>query len=156
MRHEDIRAELSELRDGELPPARREELRRHVEGCAACRAELRDWERLAKAFLRRPPAPEPAEAARFVRAVMAHLAELEEPRPTLWERLTAGGSWLTPALGLASAALALSFLPFGRRASAAAAEPLFIADGQEVALAPALAGRALGVEDAVGLADDDR
>jgi anti-sigma factor RsiW len=153
MTHEEIRAELSEYRDGELSPARREALARHVSDCASCRGELRDWEVLAKAFLRRPPEPTRAQTERCVSGV---LSRLPPPRATLWELLS-GGPWLTPALGLASAALVLSFLPYGSRPSVpSASEPVFVAEGQEIALASAAPGRAEGVEEAVGLADEGR
>jgi anti-sigma factor RsiW len=155
MNHEQIRSELSELRDGELPESRRAELSRHAAECASCRAELADWERLTRAFLRPVPAPTAFETERFVRSVMAKLPEAETARPSLWALLT-GAPLLTPALGLASVALALSFVPFGSRASArAVVAPLFVADGQEIALAPAPALRA-GVSEAVGVPDESR
>jgi hypothetical protein len=58
-------------------------------------------------------------------------------------------------LGLASAALLLSFLPYWSPSNSAS-EPVFVADGQEVALAPAAFGRVGGVGEAVGLADEAR
>ncbi len=154
MTHDQIRAELSELRDEEVSPARRDELTRHVAECDSCRAELRDWTRLSAAFLRPAAKPTDAETERFVRSVMARLPDVEPARPSFWESLRAVG-WMTPALGFASAALVLSFLPDRSRASAAA-EPMFIADGQDVALAAAVPGGAPGFGEAVGLGDDAR
>jgi anti-sigma factor RsiW len=154
MNHDEIRAELSELRDGELSPGRREAVGRHVEACAFCRAEMRDWERLSKALLRRPAAPTPQETARFVRSVMSRLPQPRPARPSFWEMPGSAG-WLTPALGLASAALVLSFMPYATAARSAAA-PVFVADGQEVSLSPAASGRVADVGEAVGVPDEAR
>lgn len=155
MNHEQSRSELSELRDGELPESRRAALSRHAAECSSCRAELADWERLTRAFLRPVPAPTSVETERFVNSVMARLPQPETERLSLWALLT-GTPLLTPALGLASVALVLSFLPLGSRASAATAvAPLFVADGQEIALASAPAARA-GVSEAVGVPDESR
>lgn len=67
------------------------------------------WERLAKVFFARPPAPGPVATEAFVARVMSRL-----PReaPGWLARLT--GRWLVPALGLGLAALAFSFGSYAR------------------------------------------
>ena len=132
MDHDRMRLALSALRDGALEAPAKMALERHVESCSDCRAELRDWERAARAFLRRPQGPTSAETERCARAVMARLAA-GATTVTWWDVLTST-PWLTPALGLASVALVLSFLPYG---GLAALEPLFVAQGYELSLAPA-------------------
>ncbi|NNN06793.1 MAG: hypothetical protein HKL90_12915 [Elusimicrobia bacterium] len=145
-----MRPALSALRDGELDAPSRKALERHVETCSDCRAELRAWERATRAFLRRSARPTSAETERCVRAVMARLAA---PAATAsWWEILVSTPWLTPALGLASAALVLSFLPYS---SLAALEPVFVAQGYEVSLTPARRIPPAGVAEAVGL-DDDR
>jgi len=150
MSHEAFRALLSEFRDEALPAARRQEVAAHVADCASCRAELRDWDRLANAFLRRPIEPAAGETERFVRAVMARLPEPEPARVPFWETLSA--AWLVPAFGAACAALLLSFAPSGPRY--ASAEPLFVADGQDVVIAPAARPASSGLDETLGLGDD--
>ncbi|WP_163996169.1 anti-sigma factor family protein [Pyxidicoccus caerfyrddinensis] len=91
--------DLTAYVDGELPPARREEVTAHLDTCAGCRsthALLRN----TVARLAELPAYEPSSATR--RAVMAKLDALPVP---WWERLR---KWLrpvvlVPSLGLAAA-----------------------------------------------------
>ncbi|MDE2141059.1 MAG: zf-HC2 domain-containing protein [Elusimicrobia bacterium] len=111
MEHERIAGKLSEYRDGALSPAERDEVSRHLSGCADCAAELADWGALSAAFLRRPAPPAPFQTEAFVSRVMARLpAESAEPFARLLSR------WLAPALGLGFAALAFSFSPYVRDA----------------------------------------
>lgn len=151
MDHDKMRSALSALRDGELDAPAKKALERHVETCSDCRAQLRAWERVTRAFLRRPARPTSAETERCVRAVMARLSA-----PTAsasWWDVLVSSPWLTPALGLASAALVLSFLPYG---GLAALEPVFVAQGYELSLTPARRIPVAGVAEAVGLSEDDR
>ncbi len=151
MDHDKMRSALSALRDGELDGPAKKTVARHVEACPDCRAELRSWERASRAFLRRPSRPTSAETERCVRSVMARLAA--PAASASWWDVLVSSSWLTPALGLASVALVLSFLPYG---GLAALEPVFVAQGYELSLAPARRVPAAGVAEAVGLSDDVR
>lgn len=73
--------ELTALLDGALPPERAARVERHLEGCAACRAEL---ERLASAVatLRRLPPP-PSPSPLFATRLSARLAREGRP-PRGW------------------------------------------------------------------------
>ena len=105
MEHEKIVEALSEYRDGALSAAERESVSRHLSGCADCSAVLADWDRLAKAFLRRPPAPTPFQTEAFVARVTARLP---------------GAAW-TPVGRAACTAVRALPRPSGRGTSCAAA-----------------------------------
>ena len=95
------REELTAFLDGALEGARREAVARHLEGCAACRAER---DRLASALdaLARLPAP-PEPSPWFESRLAARLAG--ERRPGLFARLAARRfALLAPAAGLVAAA----------------------------------------------------
>ena len=100
---------LSSFRDGALSAAEREAVALHVAGCADCAYVLADWDRAAKAFFRRGPAPTAFQTEAFVARVMARVPS--EDGRALAESLR---RWLTPALGLGFAALAFSFSPYAR------------------------------------------
>lgn len=109
--------DLTALVDGALPPARATEVLRHVEGCAACRAE-RDRLAAALATLRRlPAAPEPSPL--FATRLAARLAREGRPGRSWAVRL---GAWLDPsalrwkiAAPAAAAALAAGVAVFAVR-----------------------------------------
>ena len=107
MKHEDIVERLSEYRDGALSAADREAVSRHLDECSDCAKVLSDWEGLAKAFLRRPPAPTLFQTEAFIARVTARLPGAA---PSALERLT--GRWFVPALGFSFAVLAFSFRPY--------------------------------------------
>src|SRR5262245_33034353 len=97
---------LGALVDGELSGAERVELEAHVAGCASCRQELEELQRLAAAFAALPEVrPAPDFEARF----WARVARGEDAPQGLLARLL---GWLSPGKGLvlagaAAAALAL-------------------------------------------------
>jgi anti-sigma factor RsiW len=70
--------DLTALADGALPSARAEEVRRHLAGCAACRAEHAHLAATLAALRSLPPAPEPSPL--FGTRLAARLAQ-EERRP---------------------------------------------------------------------------
>ncbi len=89
--------ELTAYLDGELAPAARAELDRHLPSCASCRATL-PLLRQAVVSLQALPAFEPRPALR--REV---LSRLDQP-PGLWARLTR--PWVVlPSFGLVAAAV---------------------------------------------------
>ena len=149
MEHGHIVERLSEYRDGALNAADREVVSRHLSECADCAAVLGDWERFAKAFLRRPPAPTPFQTEAFVARVTARMAE---PEPAWLTRLT--GRWLVPALGVSFAMLVLSFRPYaGADASDAATALLSGADRPAPLAVPA--PESFGT-DVLGLSSEER
>ncbi len=70
---------LSEMIEGTLPPPRREELERHLAGCAACRGLLEEL-RVQIETCRRTPRPAPSRdcVARAVEALQAELARRQQ------------------------------------------------------------------------------
>ena len=87
--------DLTAYVDGELPPARREEVTAHLDTCAGCRS-THALLRHTVARLAELPAYEPSSATR--RAVMAKLDALPVP---WWKRLR---KWLRPVVLVPSAA----------------------------------------------------
>jgi anti-sigma factor RsiW len=76
------RSDLTAYLDGALDAERRAQLERHLDGCAACRAE-RDrlaWASVAIGALPAPPPPSPQFEARFY----ARLAAAEQPARRPW------------------------------------------------------------------------
>jgi anti-sigma factor RsiW len=119
---------LSAYIDGELPPARRERVARHLAGCPGCAArerELRDvWAELEAL-------PPPAGAPELWSGVLERLA-LPARTGARWSPATVTPRWLAPATvaacalaGLVGGAFfALRFdRPAGTRRSASAATP---------------------------------
>jgi anti-sigma factor RsiW len=96
--------ELTALLDGALPPARAEEVRRHLAGCEPCRVEearLRGALALLGAL---PPPPEPSPF--FAARLEARLASERSRSAGVLARLLAGRWRLAvPATALAAAAL---------------------------------------------------
>ncbi len=157
MEHNEIQDKLSELRDGELSPADRGLVARHLEACASCRASVQEDALLARAFFARPPRPTPQQTELFVRRVMARLPAPSRAGASVlafWETLVTA-RWLAPALGLACAALLLSFAPYGR-ARAERGAPLFVADGREVVLTPPDLVRPADLGEALDPAGEER
>ncbi len=85
------------------------ELRAHLNACSACQEELKDTMRALEAIDARPP---PKLSADFDQAMFAKLDAIDAQAPSraalAWARLRAW--WWAPALGLATAAMALWFL----------------------------------------------
>jgi anti-sigma factor RsiW len=71
--------DLTALADGALPPARAGEVRNHLAGCEACRAELARIVATVSALAALPPAPEPSPW--FATRLTARL-EAEARRPS--------------------------------------------------------------------------
>ncbi|HEX4048227.1 MAG TPA: zf-HC2 domain-containing protein [Elusimicrobiota bacterium] len=149
MKHEHVVEALSEYRDGALSAAAREDVSRHAAECAECAAVLSEWDRLSRAFLRRPAEPTPFQTEAFVARVMARLPA-SQPAPLAW--LT--GRWLVPALGLSVAVLALSFRPYGGIEAADPAAALLV--GADGAAAVAAAAPESPGADVLGLGAEDR
>ena len=148
MKHDQIVEKLSEYRDGALGAAEREAVSRHLPECAECASVLSDWERLADAFLRRPPEPNAFQTEAFTARVMARLPSAA-PEPFPW--LTA--RWLVPALGLSFAVLALSFRPYGGAQTLDPASALLLARADRGTAAFPAETRAA---DVLGLGEEDR
>ena len=151
MEHDHIVEMLSEYRDGALNAVERATVSRHLPECADCAAVLADWERLSKAFLRRPPAPTPFQTEAFVARVTARLPGAESAAlPWLSAR------WLVPALGLSFAALALSFRPDAGLDSTDPAAALLLAGADRgISLAAVSQPESPGA-DVLGLGVEDR
>lgn len=110
--------DLTALLDGALAPERAAAVRRHLEGCAGCRAE-RDRLAAAVAALRAlPSAPDPSPS--FTARLEARLAA--ERRPRSWLERLSGSGWGPGALRwkiaapVAAAAIAASVVLFAVRA----------------------------------------
>ncbi len=90
MTHEDVREKLLDLAYGELGPAERQQVERHVAGCAGCAVELEEILRTrAAASLLPDPAPaggreELVEAARKAVARPGPSAPARRMRPAAW------------------------------------------------------------------------
>ena len=149
MEHDHDAERLSEYRDGTLSASGREEVSRHLAECADCASVLSDWERLSKAFLRRPPPPTPFQTEAFVARVTARLPDAN-PSPFAW--LT--GRWLVPALGLSFTVLALSFQPYSGLESADPETALLA--GTERGASLSLARPESPGADVLGLGEDER
>ncbi|MEY2669467.1 MAG: hypothetical protein RJA59_2105, partial [Pseudomonadota bacterium] len=116
MTHEEMREKLLELAYGELGPAERLEVERHVAGCAACAGELAaiGKTRVAASLLS-DPAPaggreELVEAARKAVARPVPLARPRRARPVAW--------MAAAAVVLAVGAVTLRVLDGGPRSEA--------------------------------------
>jgi anti-sigma factor RsiW len=148
--------DLTALLDGALAPARRAEVERHLQGCAACRAER---DRLAGALallgaLPPPPEPSPWFAARLA----ARLAGEPAPSPGLLGLLGRLGRWrwrlAVPATALAAAAAVTVFAVRAHRAEEeAVAAQLDLLEEYEVV---ASVGDVETAEDAAVVASLDR
>ena len=98
------REELVAVLDGALAPGALAEARRHVEGCAACRAELARLEAAVSALRVGSPAPEPSPF--FSTRLAARIASLPAPgraggllRAVTWRPVLAGGLAVALAVG---------------------------------------------------------
>jgi len=98
------REELVAVLDGALAPGALAEARRHVEGCAACRAELARLEAAVSALRVGSPAPEPSPF--FSTRLAARIASLPPPRraggllrAVPWRPVLAGGLAVALAVG---------------------------------------------------------
>lgn len=103
MTHEEIQERLSEWLDGELDPAASTDASRHIDACAACKAEVARLRRLGGAFFYKRPRVDPRSTEAFVARVMARV---EAEAVTPWERFAA--RVLAPSFGLALAGLLLA------------------------------------------------
>lgn len=98
----DLRADLSAYLDGDLDAASTDEIRGHLESCAACRSELELMRRTVGALRRLPDLPPPAAILTGVRARL---------RPEPWyRRLLDGRQW---QLGMPIGALATVLVVIG-------------------------------------------
>jgi anti-sigma factor RsiW len=101
MTHDEVLALLPTLVNGTLEPDRREELERHLEDCAPCRAELAAERRLSAALATAPPAPAEDLLARTLARIDAEEAERAPARAPrrepAWERIArAWNRWWRP------------------------------------------------------------
>jgi hypothetical protein len=77
--HETLRAQLLDLAYGELPRRQADALRRHLEGCAACRAELARLEGTRALMAGLAPEPAPPEGERILLAAARQAVEGRRP-----------------------------------------------------------------------------
>jgi anti-sigma factor RsiW len=150
MEHDHIVERLSEYRDGALNVDERKAVSLHLTECSDCSTLLSEWERLSKAFLRRPPAPTLFQTEAFVARVTARLPGAE-PASLAW--LT--GRWLVPALGLSFGVLAFSFRPYAGQEISDPAAALLIS-GTDRGTSPAVYQPESSGVDALGLGGEDR
>jgi anti-sigma factor RsiW len=125
MDHEEFKKDLFALYDGELSDTERREVIAHIEDCPECRQAYTHWERIAKTFLR-SLRPETSEA--FVQRVMERIKIAEDSRRLRWR--PAAIRWLSPALGLGTAAL-LFFISLPHQGPVLSTEGLLLANGHE-------------------------
>ena len=119
---------LSALVDGELSPAQQEEVRRHLDGCPACRQDLATLQR-NDARLRQMPGLTPS--ADFNSTFWRKVEQLEaRPGRTAWLRYLFSGWRPLVAGGLAGLAAAV-FIAYGPY-RALTQEEMFIADNIEL------------------------
>jgi anti-sigma factor RsiW len=125
--------DLTALEDGALPAARADEVRHHLHGCAACRAEQARLAATRSLLSALPAAPEPSPF--FSTRLAAAIAE-EERRPRgLLERLSLRWRFAVPAGAVAAAGLAVFLGVRAQRADerALAAHLELLADYEVVA-----------------------
>lgn len=82
--HQEIRGLLSALAGGDLPPAEEATVRRHLEACPACRAELAQLEAVVQALRTTPELEPPSWLAT---RIMARVRETAAPRRSWYARL---------------------------------------------------------------------
>jgi hypothetical protein len=96
MRCEDVESKLLELIEGELPAVQRSEVLTHLDGCAACTAEVSAYRDLL-ALVQVDPVPEPSPVfwKEFLPSLQQRIAQQEVSgrKPTQAGRLTDVGSW---------------------------------------------------------------
>jgi len=154
MTHGEVRAELGDYLDGDLPVARRALVDAHLDACTNCALHLREL-RAALDALHSLGDPEPPPG--LVEAVLARI-EAGEGRPGVLARLLGGMPWdrrsrlATPALVLVSAALLLLWLrpTFGPPAPGATLPSLERALGSAKVLGASAAPDAASEEPSAG------
>jgi anti-sigma factor RsiW len=126
MNHDQIKAALSELRDGEIEPGDRADILAHLQQCADCAASYRLTERLGGLF-KAATTVSPLETERFARAVMAR-RRVAKAAPASWAWLAP--NWAAPTLAFVAASVFFA-IAFPRQASAIDdlfAGPAFVAE----------------------------
>ena len=98
-----VRSQLSDFLENALAASTRQQMLRHLEGCAPCRTELRDLQVTLRA-LRGSPLEEPP--AELEKAILAEVSSLPSLSAVHWKRPVAGIRWKA-AIRQAAAALLL-------------------------------------------------
>jgi anti-sigma factor RsiW len=77
MNHADVKENLGPYRDGELTAADHAEVQSHLNLCPECRADLAQWDRVARQFFAKPASSEPSPyfSARVMVRVKASAAD---------------------------------------------------------------------------------
>ena len=119
-----VQSVLIDYLDGQLDPSTREEVRRHIAGCADCTRELEEFRRTMEAIVRDPiELPGPALRESFYAALQAELNVQEtavilkknkEARVVVWQALAPLGRLVAACLILAIG-FAAGYLVFGRK-----------------------------------------
>src|SRR3954469_4176385 len=109
--HEQLASELTRYLLGELTPAEREQLDRHLGGCGECRAELRNLQAGEALLAMSSPAVQPPQPAR-TRLLNAIASEPKHaPAPAAPPRRPAMFWWLwSPAIASLALAIAVALL----------------------------------------------
>lgn len=125
--HRDWRLSLGAYALGDLPADERASVAAHIEGCAECRAELRELEGVAAllpladpARIEGPPVRPPADlGARIEAQIAAERAREGRAKRRRRLRLGFGGAVAVAAVAAVAAVLALVVLPIGGESSPA-------------------------------------
>ena len=94
MTHEEARDRLLDLAYGELEPAEKQQVERHVSGCAGCAADLDAMARTRAAAALLPDPNPPGGRAELLEASRRAVAEMARPRRSHWSRPAA---WMAVA-----------------------------------------------------------
>ncbi|HVX31956.1 MAG TPA: zf-HC2 domain-containing protein [Solirubrobacterales bacterium] len=149
--HRDWKLALGAYALGDLPPDERAAVAAHLEGCAECRAELRELEGVAAllpladpARIEQPPVRPPADlGARIEAQIAAESAREGRAKRRRRLRLGVGGAVATAAV---AAALALAVLPVGGGESSPIQEVKFASLPKGVSIDATLEPHAFGTE----------
>jgi anti-sigma factor RsiW len=113
MTHDEALELLPALVNGTLEPARRQDVERHLEGCAPCRAELAAERRLSAALATPVPAPAEDLLARTLARIDAEdvgPARRTAPRESPWGLIaSAWNAWWRPLPAAARVLVAVQF-----------------------------------------------
>jgi hypothetical protein len=149
--HRDWKLSLGAYALGDLPPDERAAVSAHLEGCAECRAELRELEGVAAllpladpARVEQPAARPPADlGARIEAQIAAESAREGRARRRRRFRLGVGGAVVTAAV---AAVLAIAILPVGGGESSPTQEVKFASLPKGVSIDATLEPHAFGTE----------
>jgi hypothetical protein len=149
--HRDWRLALGAYALGDLPADERAAIAAHLEGCAECRAELRELEGVAAllpladpARIEQPPVRPPADlGARIEAQIASESARESRKKGRRRFRLGVGGAVAAAAV---AAVLAIAILPIGDGESSPAQQVRFASVPKGVTIAATLEPHAFGTE----------